>query len=144
MPSKFDINNLPTSSTCTQDAVNICDLLSVFDSLSRRLAAVEAELASLKTGLPVFVSLTFSEITFNSMKATAEFTNSGAPISFYFVKLPAGFSGDYNDLTNVPTNVSAFNNDAGYLTSYTEVQALCISNDTIYLTGGSFVKLPVR
>lgn len=32
------------------------------------------------------------------------------------------FSGDYNDLTNkptiptVPTNVSAFNNDAGYLT----------------------------
>ena len=35
-------------------------------------------------------------------------------------------SGSYNDLTNkptiptVPTNVSAFNNDAGYLTSYTE------------------------
>lgn len=35
-------------------------------------------------------------------------------------------SGDYNDLSNkptiptVPTNVSAFNNDAGYLTSYTE------------------------
>jgi uncharacterized protein (TIGR02145 family) len=83
VPSKFDIQNPPTSSTCTQDAVNICDLLSVFDSLNRRLAAVEAELASLKTGLPVFVSLTFSEITFNSMKATAEFTNSGAPISFY-------------------------------------------------------------
>ena len=36
------------------------------------------------------------------------------------------FSGDYDDLTNkptiptVPTNVSAFTNDAGYLTSYTE------------------------
>ena len=35
-------------------------------------------------------------------------------------------SGSYNDLSNkptiptVPTNVSAFNNDAGYLTSYTE------------------------
>ena len=53
-----------------------------------------------------------------------------------FVKLPAGFSGDYNDLTNAPTNVSAFNNDAGYLTSFTEVQVLSISNDTIYLTGG--------
>lgn len=26
------------------------------------------------------------------------------------------FSGDYNDLTNKPTNVSAFTNDAGYLT----------------------------
>ncbi|MBO6050788.1 MAG: hypothetical protein J6P65_02260, partial [Bacteroidales bacterium] len=137
-----------------------------------------------------------------------------------FVKLPAGFSGDYNDLVNKPTNVSAFNNDAGYLTSDSavivnlntnvtnlqgdvtnlqgdvtnlqnadnalssrittdstnlannyynktdlndtlrryatlktlndtlshylmqEVQALRISNDTIYLTGGSFVKLP--
>ena len=39
---------------------------------------------------------------------------------------PTLFSGNYNDLTNkptiptVPTNVSAFNNDAGYLTGYTE------------------------
>lgn len=38
----------------------------------------------------------------------------------------SNFSGNYNDLTNkptiptVPSNVSAFNNDAGYLTSYTE------------------------
>ena len=28
------------------------------------------------------------------------------------------FSGDYNDLTNKPTNVSAFTNDAGYLTEH--------------------------
>ena len=86
------------------------------------------------------------------------------------VTLPAGFSGDYNDLTNtpqiptiptqvsafendanyitaedvpaIPTNVSAFTNDAGYLTSFTEQQVLTISNDTLFLTGGSFVKLP--
>lgn len=32
------------------------------------------------------------------------------------VVLPEGFSGDYNDLTNKPTNVSTLNNDAGYLT----------------------------
>ena len=43
---------------------------------------------------------------------------------------PDLFSGDYNDLTNkpaiptVPTNVSAFANDAGYLTAYTEIQTL--------------------
>ncbi len=55
---------------------------------------------------------------------------------------------DYNDLTNkpviptVPTNVSAFTNDAGYISSFTEEQVLSISNDTIFLTGGSFVKLP--
>ena len=65
-----------------------------------------------------------------------------------FVKLPEGFNGDYNSLTNtpdiptVPTNVSAFVNDMGYLTSFTEQQVLSISNDTIFLTGGSFVKLP--
>jgi len=106
-----------------------------------------------------------------------------------FVKLPAGFDGDYNSLVNkptiptVPTNVSAFVNDADYLTDYTETdpqynawnkdyndlinkpviptvptnvsafnndvpyltaeqQILSISNDTIFLTGGSFVKLP--
>ncbi|MBR4453003.1 MAG: hypothetical protein IKS33_01950 [Bacteroidales bacterium] len=47
-----------------------------------------------------------------------------------YVVLPTGFSGNYNDLTNkptiptVPTNVSSFTNDAGYLTSYTESQAL--------------------
>ncbi len=108
------------------------------------------------------------------------------------VTLPAGFSGDYNDLTNtpqiptvptqvsafendanyitaadvpaiptnvsafendanyitsadvpaIPANVSAFTNDAGYLTSFTEQQVLTISNDTLFLTGGSFVKLP--
>ena len=43
---------------------------------------------------------------------------------------PELFSGDYNDLTNrpqiptIPANVSAFNNDAGYLTGYTESQSL--------------------
>ena len=62
-----------------------------------------------------------------------------------YVKLPVLFSGDYNDLTNlptIPTSISDLTNDAGYLTSYTETQVLSISNDTIYLTGGSFVKLP--
>ena len=67
-----------------------------------------------------------------------------------FVKLPAVFNGDYNSLTNKPTNVSAFTNDAGYLTSFTEVdgsvtneiQALSRSNDTIFLSNGGFVKLP--
>ena len=53
---------------------------------------------------------------------------------------------DYNDLINtpvipsVPENISAFNNDVSYLTA--EQQILSISNDTIFLTGGSFVKLP--
>ena len=48
------------------------------------------------------------------------------PYALYAKEAANGFSGDYNDLTNkpdiptVPTNVSAFSNDAGYLTDYTE------------------------
>lgn len=70
------------------------------------------------------------------------------PYALYAKESGNGFSGDYNDLINaptiptVPTNVSVFNNDIGYLTSYTEQQVLSISHDTIFLTGGSFVKLP--
>ena len=63
-----------------------------------------------------------------------------------FVKLPAGFSGNYNDLTNKPdldqyvTNVHLNDTLGNYLME--ESQIIRISNDTIYLTGGSFVKLP--
>ena len=60
-----------------------------------------------------------------------------------WVDIPYGFSGNYNDLTNkptIPTNISQLTNDAGFLTG--ESQILTISNDTIFLTGGSFVKLP--
>ena len=70
------------------------------------------------------------------------------PYALYAKEAGNGFSGDYNDLSNkptiptVPTNVSAFTNDAGYLTNFVEQQVLSISNDTVFLTGGSFVKLP--
>ena len=65
-----------------------------------------------------------------------------------FVKLSAGFDGQYNSLSGKPTNVSTFINDAGYLTrekdsSITnEIQVLSISNDTVFLSNGGFVKLP--
>lgn len=48
------------------------------------------------------------------------------PYALYAKTAGNAFSGDYNDLTNtptiptIPTNVSVFTNDAGYLTSYTE------------------------
>jgi uncharacterized protein (TIGR02145 family) len=48
------------------------------------------------------------------------------PYALYAKDAGNAFSGDYNDLTNtptiptVPTNVSAFTNDAGYLTNFTE------------------------
>jgi len=63
-----------------------------------------------------------------------------------WVKLPQGFSGDYNDLTNLPdltqyaTNSHLNDTLDHYLMQ--EVQVLSVSNDTLYLTGGSWVKLP--
>ena len=63
---------------------------------------------------------------------------------------PLLFDGQYSSLSGAPTNLSSFTNDAGYLTSFAEVdgsvtnelQVLSISNDTIRLTNGGFVKLP--
>ena len=37
------------------------------------------------------------------------------PYALYAKTAENGFSGDYNDLTNTPQNVSTFNNDAGYI-----------------------------
>ncbi len=70
------------------------------------------------------------------------------PYAFYARKAGNVFSGDYNDLSNAPVNVSAFTNDAGYLTVETdgdttnELQLLSISGDTLFLSNGGFVKLP--
>lgn len=60
------------------------------------------------------------------------------------------FSGDYNDLTNTPTNVSAFTNDAGYITSpndgdtdpTNEIQTLSINGQDLTLMNGNTVTLP--
>ena len=60
-------------------------------------------------------------------------------ISDQFVKKEAGkglFSGNYADLTGAPTNVSAFNNDAGYAVA-TEVAETYLSKTdaaTTYVT----------
>lgn len=61
-----------------------------------------------------------------------------------------GFSGDYNDLTNAPTNVSVFNNDIGYVTTLNdddpsnELQQFSFSStgDTLYLSNGNWVIIP--
>ena len=60
------------------------------------------------------------------------------------------FDGHYSSLSGAPKNVSAFTNDAAYITSAddadndptNELQVLSISNDTIYLSNGGKVKLP--
>ncbi len=75
------------------------------------------------------------------------------PYALYAGDARNSFSGDYNDLVNIPVipvNVSQLINDAGYLSSFTEtdgsitneLQTLSISHDTLFLSNGGFVKLP--
>ena len=68
------------------------------------------------------------------------------------VTLPTGgsFSGDYNDLTNTPSNVSTFTNDAGYITNpndadsdpTNEIQTLTLVGQDLTISGGNMVTLP--
>lgn len=48
-------------------------------------------------------------------------------------------SGDYNDLINVPTNISTFTNDSNYVTSGTNISVL--TNDSGYLTTIAFADI---
>ena len=80
----------------------------------------------------------YTEVQVLSISNDTVFLTGGS-----FVKLPTGFDGDYNNLTNKPTSISVFANNAGYLTGFNEVQVLSIQGDKIYLTGGSFVQLPL-
>ncbi|MBT3386072.1 MAG: hypothetical protein HN410_20345, partial [Prolixibacteraceae bacterium] len=60
------------------------------------------------------------------------------------------FNGWYSKLIGRPTQVGFFTNDVGYLTTEVdgditnEIQIISISNDTIYLSNGDFVKLPAE
>ena len=97
---------------------------------------------------PFFLKMETDPLGGSNYTVTSTQQLMSVPYALYAEEAGNGFSGDYNDLTNkptiptVPTNVSAFINDAGYLTSFIEQQVLTISNDTLFLTGGSFVKLP--
>ena len=62
----------------------------------------------------------------NSYMVTSTQQLLSVPYALYAKEAGNGFSGDYNDLTNlpqipqIPADISAFNNDAGYITGYTE------------------------
>ena len=67
------------------------------------------------------------------------------------MKLPAGFDGMYSSLTgtpSIPSSTSDLVNNSGFISTEVdgsvtnEIQALSISNDTIFLSNGGFVKLP--
>jgi len=72
------------------------------------------------------------------------------PYAKYAETAGNAFSGSYADLSGTPVNVSEFTNDAGYLTSFTEVdgsttneiQTLSVNSDQLSISGGNSVTLP--
>jgi len=68
---------------------------------------------------------------------SAELTGDGESLRSAFIKVNANFDEVYsatNTILTVPTNISAFNNDIGYLTSSTLSAYLPNDNDTEYAT----------
>jgi len=93
VPSGYNIsgNNATNATNCGNVVVNACDLWAVFDSLDRRMRALENSLAETQQELeelknstpPVYNNLVLSDITSSSIKATADFSSTGAAITTY-------------------------------------------------------------
>ncbi len=82
VPSGFDIDTT-NSTNCGNLVVNACDLFAVFDSLNRRISALEDALDALMHAVPPTVTVSLSDITSNSMKATADANDNGTAITAY-------------------------------------------------------------
>lgn len=82
VPSGFDMETT-TVTNCGNVVVNACDLLAVFDSLNRRISALEDALDALMHAVPPTVTVSLSDITSNSMKATAVANDNGIAIISY-------------------------------------------------------------
>lgn len=113
VPTSRTVNGKALSNNITLDASDVGALPST--------TSIPTKTSDLTNDSGYLTSYTETDPVF-SASAAAEITS--ADISSWNNK--SDFSGNYNDLTNKPTiptvpqNVSAFNNDAGYLTSYTE------------------------
>lgn len=82
VPSGFNIETT-TVTNCGNVVVNACDLLTVFDSLSRRITALEDALDALMHAVPPTVTASLSDIYSTSMKANAVANDNGIAIISY-------------------------------------------------------------
>lgn len=82
VPSGFNMETT-TAANCGNVVVNACDLLAVFDSLSRRITALEDALDALMHAVPPTVTVSLSDIYSTSMKANAVANDNGIAIISY-------------------------------------------------------------
>ena len=123
-------------------------------------------LVNLSIGEGTVVSGTFSGIGWGSnlhfIKVEADINGSSiytdmgttqllsVPYALHSKTSEDAFSGNYGDLNGVPSNVSAFTNDAGYVTTSNdadavpsnEIQSLSIAGNNLTISGGNTVAIP--
>jgi uncharacterized protein (TIGR02145 family) len=128
-------------------------------------------LATVEVGTGTIISGTFATINWSNgpyfiktetdIDGGSNYTITGTsqlmsvPYALYANKADSvkyGFDGDYNKLTNKPTKVSQFINDANYITNpndsdsnpLNEIQALNVSllGDTLFLSKSNYVIIP--
>jgi len=88
------------------------------------------KISAVNSGVPEYVNTTVSALVydagFDNITEVAAATPAAAGEVVHYDGTAAWTVGrlDYSEITGTPTNVSTFNNDAGYLTSYTETNNL--------------------
>lgn len=109
----------------TSDSTVITDLQSNVMNLQTNVTNLQSNVTNLQDGIKkAALCDSITDCVTNIIDAKLADT---AKYALKSSLAPVATSGNYNDLTNtptIPTNVSAFTNDAGYITGYAETQTL--------------------
>lgn len=116
--------------------IRLADPLKFADGTIQNSAAVGNGSVIQEMTINSFTSALSNIVTLNGHTANYTVYNfaNGNPILGNIANV--GFTGEYSDLLNVPTDISVFNNDAGYITIEaisTDISAF--NNDAGYITG---------
>jgi len=84
---------------------------------------------------PYFIKINVNGTEFSTTQLLS------VPYALHSKKAENVFTGDYNDLSNTPTNVSALTNDAGYITSFTETDPLFTESEAANITTNDITNL---
>ena len=160
-----DLTNRPDIPVSTSDLINDsgfittyavtqADVLQYQTEINTGTVITESQISDLQSYLTsvAFNDLTSTPTTLSGYGITDAFSGdyddlTSTPTTLSGYGITDAFSGDYDDLTNkpvipvVPTNISAFTNDAGYITSETDSQTLSLAGTDLSISNGNTVDL---
>lgn len=133
----FDADNYYTKTEVDGALSNIAsDVASVSGSVNTLSGSVESLTGNVNT-ISGDVSTLSGQVQTNEATLTAHTANTTVHVTAQEKTTwnnKSDFSGDYNDLTNKPTNVSDFTNDAGYVTQTDIDESISGKADTSTVT----------